>query len=159
MELQTSHDLVIALKKAKKEKEYTLPRIEEEILRTGYSVSMTTLKRVFKEGSEDTFFSVEHTLVPIARVLLDCEDVPTPEGSPYSADIELLKAELRVQVERNESLLQRIEILESRINFMQDQIAKKDGRMDRKDAIIEDKDKIIKEKDAEIKELMKRLLP
>lgn len=136
MEFQSSHDLIIALKKAKQESEYTIPRIEEEILRNGGSVSTSTLKRVFKEGSEDVFFNVEHTLIPIANVLLASEDLPTPDNSPYSAEIELLKAEIRVQAEKNESLRERNEILESRVNFLIEQIEKKDRRMDEKDEII-----------------------
>lgn len=136
MELQGSHDLILALKKAKKESEYTLPRLEEEILRNGESVSQTTLKRVFREGSEDTFFNLEHTLIPIAKVLLDGKDLPTPKDSPYTAEIELLKAELRVQVERCESLRERNDILESRVNFLIEQIEKKDRRMDEKDETI-----------------------
>lgn len=136
MDFQSSRDLIIALKKAKKEREYTIPRLEEEILRNGGSVSQTTLKRVFKDGSEDVYFNVEHTLIPIASVLLDGKDLPTPEDSPYSVEIELLKAELRVQVEKNESLRERNEILESRVNFLIEQIEKKDRRMDEKDEII-----------------------
>lgn len=136
MEFQSSHDLIIALKKAKKESEYTIPRLEEEILRNGGSVSTSTLKRVFKDGSEDVFFNVEHTLIPIANVLLDREDLPTPEDSPYSVEIELLKAEIRVQAEKCESLRERNEILESRVTFLLEQIEKKDRRMDEKDEII-----------------------
>lgn len=136
MEFQSSHDLIIALKKAKRESEYTLPRLEEEILRNGASVSQTTLKRVFRKGSEDVFFNFEHTLMPIAAVLLSVKDLPTPKDSPYSGEIELLKAELRVQVEKIESLRERNEILESRVNFLIEQIEKKDRRMDEKDEII-----------------------
>lgn len=138
MNFQNTHDLIVALKKAKNESEYTLPRIEEEIRRRGKSVSTSTLKRVFKDGSEDsgTDFSMEYTLLPIAEILLPSIEVPTPENSPCSIEIELLKAELRVQVEKNESLRERNEILESRITFLLEQIEKKDRRMDQKDELI-----------------------
>ena len=138
MNFQNTHDLIVALKKAKNESEYTLPRIEEEIRRRGKSVSTSTLKRVFKDGSEDsgTDFSMEYTLLPIAEILLPSIEVPTPENSPCSIEIELLKAELRVQVEKNESLRERNEILESRITFLLEQIEKKDRRMDEKDELI-----------------------
>ena len=138
MELQNSHDLIIALKQAKKDFEYTIPRIEEEILKRGKSVSPSTLKRVFKENSENSSasFNMDHTLLPIAEVLLPPEEVPIPENSPYSVELELLKAELRVQVERVESLIERNEILESRVSFLLEQIEKKDRRMDEKDDII-----------------------
>ena len=147
MELHKSRDLIIALKKAKAELEYTLPRIEEEIRKRGKSVSLSTLKRVFKEGSEDesaASFSFEHTLLPIAEVLLDAEEIPTPEGSPYSLEIELLKADLRVQEERVESLLARNKILEDRVTFMQTQIERKDRRIDEREDIIR---KVMAERD------------
>lgn len=138
MELREPKDLILACKKAKAELEYTLPRIEEEILKHGKSVSPSTLKRVFKDGSEENAgsFSFDHTLRPIAEVLLQAAEVPTPEGSPYSVEIELLKAELRVQTERAESLLDRNEILEKRVDFLLTQIEKKDRRMDEKDEMI-----------------------
>ena len=152
MELQRSKDLIISLKKAKADMEYTLPRIEDEIQKHGKSVSMSTLKRVFKDGSEDcaSGFSFEHTLLPIAEVLLNAEDIPTPDGTPYSAEIEMLKAELRVQIERVESLLARNQILEDRVTFMQTQIERKDRRMDEREEIIR---KVMAERD----ELRKRL--
>lgn len=152
MELQRSRDLIIAMKKAKSDSEYTLPRIEEEIRRRGNSVSISSLKRVFREGSEDNAagFSFEHTLLPIAEVLLDAEDVPTPAGTPYSIEIELLKAELRVQAERVESLIARNQILEDRVTFMQTQIERKDRRMDEREEVIR---KVMAERDA----LRKRL--
>lgn len=146
MDFQSSHDLIVALKKAKMESEYTIPRIEEEIRRHGKSVSISSLKRVFKDGSEDsnTSFSVEYTLLPIAEVLLPPEDLPVPEGSPYSLEIEMLKAELRVQIERVESLIARNKILEDRVTFMQTQIERKDRRMDEKDEMIR---KVMAERD------------
>lgn len=147
MELKKARDLIIALKKSKAELEYTIPRIEEEIRRHGKSVSISTLKRVFKEGSEDEnadSFSYEHTLLPIAEVLLDAEDIPTAEGSPYSLEIELLKADLRVQEERVESLLARNKILEDRVTFMQAQIERKDRRIDEREDIIR---KVMAERD------------
>ena len=138
MEFTSTRDLIIALKKAKKESEYTIPRIEEEIRRRGKSVSQSTLKRVFKEGSEDlgAGFSIDHTLIPIAEVLLPIEDVPELEDSEFSVELELLRAELRVQTERIESLQARNTHLENRITFLLEQIEKKDRRMDEKDAII-----------------------
>jgi len=152
MELARSRELITELKKKKSELEYTLPRIEEDIRKNGKSVSLSTLKRVFKDGSEDNSagFSFEHTLLPIAEILLDAENIPTPEGSPYSLEIEMLKAELRVQVERVESLIARNELLEDRVTFLLSQIERKDRRMDEREEIIR---KVMAERD----ELRKRL--
>lgn len=147
MEYQRTRDLIIALKEAKRDLEYTLPRIEEELLRRGKSVSPSTLKRVFKEGSEDSGagFNVEHTLMPLAELLLEKEDIAVPADAPCSIEIELMKAELRVQTERVESLLARNKLLEDRVTFMQTQIERKDRRIDEREDIIR---KVMAERDA-----------
>ena len=82
--------------------------------------------------------------MPIAEVLLDAENIPTPDGSPYSLEIELLKAELRVQVERVESLEARNKLLEDRVTFLLQQIERKDRRMDEREEIIR---KVMSERD------------
>ena len=152
MEFQSSRDLIIALKKAKKEGEYTIPRIEEELLRRGKSVSPSTLKRVFKKGSEDSgvSFSIDHTLLPIAEVIMPTEELPAVGDSEWSVELELLRAELRVQVERVESLEKRNELLDARVTFLLSQIERKDRRIDEREDIIR---KVMAERD----ELRKRL--
>ena len=138
MELQTQRELILQLKKAKDERQYTIQRLLEEILINGDSVSEASLKRVFKPGSEDESktFNMEHTLLPIAKILLKPEEAPVPLDSPYASEIVLLKAELRVQAETVESLRSRNELLENRVTFLLEQIEKKDRRMDEKDEII-----------------------
>ena len=89
-------------------------------------------------------------MLPIAKVLLRPEHTPTPEGSPYAGEIVLLKAELRVQAERVESLRDRNAILENRVDFMQHQIEIKDRRLDEREEIIR---KVMAERD----ELRKRV--
>lgn len=138
MELTRSQELIRHLKEAKKSGEITYPRIIERLEKNGKFVSLTTLRRVFAEGSEAGAgsFSYENTLMPLAEVLLNKEDVPTDKNSPYAAEIDGLKAVIHVQNEEIARLHEIKEHLEARVTFLLEQIEKKDRRMDEKDEII-----------------------
>ena len=138
MEHTKSQELIRQLKEAKARNEITYPRIMERMEKNGKFVSLTTLRRVFADGSELNAggFNYENTLLPIAEVLLNAEDVPTMEASPYAKEIDGLKAVIHVQNEEIARLHDLKEHLESRVTFLLEQIEKKDRRMDEKDEII-----------------------
>lgn len=138
MELTKAQELIRQMKIIKESNEITYPRIIERMEKNGKVVSLTTLRRVFSEGSEANAanFSYENTLMPIAEVLLNVEDVPTPEDAPNSQQIEALKAVVHCQNEEIARLHELKEHLEDRISFLLEQIEKKDRRMDEKDEII-----------------------
>lgn len=138
MELTKSQELIRQLKEIKESNEITFPRIMERMERNGKVVSLTTLRRVFADGSEANAnnFSYENTLLPIAEVLLNVEDLPTPASSPYAAEIDGLKSVIHVQNEEIARLHELKEHLENRITFLLEQIEKKDRRMDEKDETI-----------------------
>lgn len=138
MEYTKSQELVRQLKEAKARKEFTYPRIMEHLEKNGKYVSLTTLRRVFADGAENNAesFNYESTLLPIAEVLLNAEDVPTAESSPYAKEIDGLKAVIHVQNEEIARLHDIKEHLENRITFLLSQIELKDKRMDEKDEII-----------------------
>ena len=128
--------------------EYLLTECVRQRKKNGKYVSLTTLRRVFADGSElnANNFNYESTLLPIAEVLLEAEDVPTPIDSPYAKEIDALKAVIHVQVEEIARLHDIKEHLESRIAFLLEQIERKDRRMDEKDEIIRKlMDKCLKE--------------
>ena len=135
MEHTPAQELVRQLKEAKKQKEFTYPRILERLEQNGKFVSLTTLRRVFADGSDGSNFNYETTLLPIAEVLLDPEDVPTEDG-PYAKEIDALKSVIHVQNEEIARLHELKEHLEDRVAFLLEQIDKKDRRMDEKDEII-----------------------
>ncbi len=137
MEHTPAQELIRQLKDAKARREYTYPRIMEHMEKNGKFVSLTTLRRVFADGSESSAdsFSYENTLMPIAEVLLEAEDVPTEDG-PYAKEIDSLKAVIHVQNEELARMHELKEHLESRITFLLEQIERKDRRMDEKDEII-----------------------
>ena len=138
MELTAKQELIRKLKETKQKNEITYPRILDRMEKNGKYVSLTTLRRVFADGSEinANSFNYETTLLPIAEVLLQAEDVPTPVESPYAVEIDGLKAVIHVQNEEIARLHEMKEHLESRISFLLEQIDKKDRRMDEKDEII-----------------------
>lgn len=139
MEHTRAAELIKQLKEAKTRGEVTYPRIMERMEKNGKFVSLSTLRRVFADGAELNAgsFSYEHTLIPIAEALLDVEDVPTPENSPYAKEIDALKAVIHVQNEEIARMHDIKEHLEARVTFLLEQIEKKDRRMDEKDAIIQ----------------------
>lgn len=109
----------------------------EQLEKNGHYVSLTTLRRVFAEGSErNDSFNYESTLLPLSEVLLSAEDIPTPDDSPYAKEIDGLKSVIHVQNEEIARLHELKEHLEDRITFLLEQIEKKDRRMDEKDEII-----------------------
>lgn len=138
MEHTKAQELIRQLKEVKERNEITYPRILERMEKNGKFVSLTTLRRVFAAGSENSAdsFNYENTLLPIAEVLLNVEDVPTMPDSPYAQEIDGLKAVIHVQNEEIARLHEMKEHLERRITFLLDQIEIKDRRMDEKDSII-----------------------
>lgn len=139
MELTRSQELIKQLKEIKETHEITYPRIIERMEKNGKYVSLTTLRRVFAEGSEANAnnFNYESTLLPIAEALLNVEDMPTQSNSPYAKEIDGLKAVIHVQNEEIARLHELKEHLEDRITFLLEQIEKKDRRMDEKEDTIQ----------------------
>lgn len=138
MELSTKQELIRNLKDAKIDGEFTYQRIIEKMALNGDYISISTLKRVFKKDAEKTAesFNLENTLMPIAKVLLKIEDVPTDPSLPCAPEIEKLKSVIHAQNEEIERLHELQDHLESRIEFLISQIELKDRRMDEKDEII-----------------------
>ena len=147
MELHSQRELILALKEEKEKQKYTITKLYDEILLNGDYVSETTLKRVFRPGSEDDLktFNQDNTLLPIAKILLPKKDDNSEENSHDSNEVILLRMELRVQAERVQSLLDRNEILEKRVDFMQSQIMIKDRRLDEREEVCR---KVMAERDA-----------
>ena len=138
MEFTNKAELIQKLKEAKKRDEITYPRILDRMEANGKFVSLTTLRRVFADGSESNAasFNLENTLMPIAEAILNVEDVPTEDSAPHAKEIDALKAVIHTQNEEIVKLHDLNELLEKRVLFLIDQIAIKDRRMDEKDEII-----------------------
>lgn len=139
VEYTKSQELISRLKEVKRNNEITYPRIMDRMEKNGKFVSLTTLRRVFADGSEQNAgsFSYENTLLPIAEALLNAEDRPTKPDDPHAKEIDALKSVIHVQNEEIARLHELKEHLDARITFLLEQIEKKDRRMDEKDEMIQ----------------------
>lgn len=118
--------LIVALKNAKAEKEITYPRLIDMLEANKTPVSLTTLRRVFAEGSEkNDSFNYVSTLQPLEKILL-ADDIPEPETNPYAKELEGYKAVIHAQNEELVRVYQLLDHLEDRVSFLVDQCKTKD---------------------------------
>ena len=131
-------DIITSLKKVREENGLSYQRIVDLVEENGDYVSISTVRRVFEEGSEAYGFQYENTLKPIAAAVLglygSSEDVTPDEADTMKAIIDYKSeriADLQERLKRAEESYKR------RIEFLKSQIALKDERIDRRDALIE----------------------
>ena len=155
--MKITQDLVSKLKAVKTEKNLSLSNILDMLDQNGYFVSKTTLSRVFAEDSETEMFKPD-TLLPIARVLLDTENLEDTD----TTDEKAMKLLLQYKSKRIEELEQQLEQLKASldhekvryhekldaerekhqrsIDFLKGQIELKDRRYDGLLAAVKEKD-------------------
>lgn len=153
-EMVKSKEVILALKKVKKEKSLSLDKIQKLMEENDPStaVSKTTLSRVFSKGSEDLLFRYETTLRPIANALLDIENIETyddPDTQAYksilklkmsviennSRQIEELKEQIKTitmkeENKYHESLARELAKFQQTLDLAMEQISLKDKRID-----------------------------
>lgn len=123
-----THDLILRLKEIRTEKGLTLQEISDKLDEAGCHVGITSIKKVFSEGSEDLGFRYHDTIEPIAKVLLDLyDDQGDAEAVALKADL-AVKDELISRLERE--LTECREEHARRTEFLLRQIELKDGRID-----------------------------
>lgn len=130
--------IISSLKKVREEEGLSYQRIVELVEKNGGSVSLSTVKRVFEDGSEAFGWQYENTLKPIADAVLGVygpsEPASADEADALKAVIDYKSekvADLTAQLARTEESYRR------RLDFLREQIALKDARIDRRDAMIE----------------------
>lgn len=146
--MNKTRDLIIKLKAVKEEKGLSINKIVDLIEENGDFISRSSIQRVFADGSEDSSFRYEETIRPIAKALLDIENIEDND----SLDTATLKALLKYKIQRIEDLENQLEHLqaaldneklkrhekiddiraeyEKKIDFLKEQIELKDKRMD-----------------------------
>ena len=146
--MTNTKDIILKLKEVKEEKGLSYGDILDLMEKNGDFISKSTLSRLFAEGSEDETFNYEGTIRPVAKALLDIEDIEAGD----TTDTKAMKSLLKYKIERIEELERQIEDLklslaeekvkyhekldiereQSRrsIEFLKDQISLKDKRMD-----------------------------
>lgn len=118
--------IIQALKQAKAEWEITYPRLMDMLEANNTPISLTTLRRVFAEGSErNDSFNYSTTIAPLEAILLR-DDIPEPENNPYAKELEGFKAVIHSQNEELVRLYKLVDHLEDRVNFLVDQCKTKD---------------------------------
>lgn len=136
------------LKKAKAEKNLTIPKIMELLDARGAYVSESTVKRVFSEGSEEVNFKYQDSIAPLADVLLDLYN-----DSSNIDDIDALRQIVREKNKLIEALMVRIEDMkqaaidtkaahERGVEHLKGQIKKLNERLDFREQCIERKDEL-----------------
>lgn len=123
-----TRELILRLKEIRAEKGLTLQEISDRIDEAGCHVGITSIKKVFSEGSEDFGFRYHDTLEPIEKVLLDLyDDADDVEAAALKADL-AVKDELISRLERE--LTEYREEHARRTEFLLRQIELKDQRID-----------------------------
>lgn len=80
-----TRELILRLKQAKAARGLSCGRIHAMVEEAGGGISLSTVKRVFADGSEDWAFRADDTLRPIADVLLAEEPQPEMSGGERAA--------------------------------------------------------------------------
>lgn len=149
-------EIVLKLKAVKEKDHLSISDIMERLEESGSSLAESTVRRVFRDNSEnDLGFTYAKVLKPIADVMLD-EELETANDPALFEKNEALHAIVREKNREIEALQEKIETLENRIEEIRqqhedsrtvfenridrlwDQIHLKDKRMDEKDVIIRD---------------------
>lgn len=119
--------LIQDLKRAKTEKEITYPRLIDMLEANETAISLTTLRRVFADGSEkNDSFNYASTLQPLEKILLSSDEIMEPENNPYAKEIDGYKAVIHTQNEELVRVYQLLDHLEDRVSFLVEQCKTKD---------------------------------
>ena len=146
--MTNTKDIILKLKKVREEKKLSYTDILSLMEKNNDFLSKSTLSRVFAEGSENVSFKYEETIRPIAKAILDIENIEDDD----TTDVQALKTLLRYKIKRIEELERQVSQLtasldhekvrsheklekereQSRrsIDFLKEQISLKDKRMD-----------------------------
>ena len=161
--MTNTKDLIIKLKEVREEKNYSYNDIMSLMEKNGDYLAKSTLSRVFADGSEEMSFRYEETIRPIAKALLDIENIEDDDDM----DIRAMKSLLKYKIQRIEELEQKIKELETAldkqkikanekmdkeraqwnrsIEFLKEQVAYKDKRMDLLLGAVQEKDRLHRE--------------
>lgn len=140
--LKRKKELILQLKQYREEHGLSCQRIVDIVCEYAESnntddyVSLSTVKRIFRDGSEnDDSFNYDLTIRPIASALLGADSI-----APKAHDKELSMSLLRYKNERIQHLEQQLEDerrqTEKRIEFLTSQISIKDRYLQEKDRLI-----------------------
>lgn len=105
--MTNSKDVILQLKEVREEKGLSFNDIIRLIEENGDYISKSTISRVFADGSEESSFRYEETIRPIAKALLDIENIEDDD----TQDTKAMKSLLKYKIERIEELEKKIDDL------------------------------------------------
>lgn len=159
--VKQTRQVILQLKQVREDKGYSLQKILDMTLEAGGNISMTTVRRVFAEGSEDQNFRYEDTIQPIASALLAVEAVSAPLETEADAELQALRSlvrlknviieEMSVDAEKvrereneiKEDAQKKIDYLKGQISFKEERIRQQDKLLDERRDFLYRKDRII----------------
>ena len=150
--MTNTREVIITLKEVRKEKNLSFDKILDLMKENGDFLSKSTLSRVFADGSEDKTFRYDDTIRPIAKALLDIENLEKDDDidtQAYKAILKLkkdllfeyekqiadLKEEikevaLREKTKYHEKMEKETELFQKNLAFLNHQVELKDHRID-----------------------------
>lgn len=128
--LLSTPELIKKLKEIKEKQHLSPQRIAEMVDAAGYSVSLSSIRKVFSDGSENENFRFHDTLQPISRVLLGIY------GDEHGdLEVDGLRAAIHVKDEAIDRLERELAEVQAdarrRIDYLKKQNELKDQNIDR----------------------------
>lgn len=147
--MTNTKDIILRLKEVREAKGLSYGDILNLIEKNGdYPIAKSTLSRVFAEGSEEGTFNYEGTILPIAKALLDIEEIEEDDNVDVQAMKSMIQhnermikglehqiTELKLlldqeKISAHEKLDKEREQFNKSIEFLKEQVSLKDKRMD-----------------------------
>lgn len=146
--MPNTKQIILKLKEVREERNLSYDKIVSMIEENGDFLSKSSVSRVFKDGSEDNSFNYKTTIRPIAKVLLDMENIEEYDSPELQAMKIIMKAkmdrileleeqvhDLKTQISDNKTKYQdKLEAsqdsFQRSLDFLKNQIELKDKRID-----------------------------
>lgn len=166
---ERNRQIILRLKEIKQRRNLTNSQIETLTIEKGNAVSLTTIKRVFAEGSEDDAgrFNYNLTLRPLITAMDELPEEPviiSSASTEQEKQIATLQNILQIKNIDLENMGREIESLKQQlvkaeadrqrqVDFLKDQIDFKESQMETKDKQLDERADYLRMKDAEIEDL------
>lgn len=147
---EKTRQIILKLKEVKYERNLSDPQIHRMVTDKGFNVSLSSVVRVFKEGSEDQGFRYEDTIQPIAITLLETDEPPKEVSGVEETQAEALRQLVQL---KNSIIAEK----DDTIAYLKEQLAAKEDRLHKQDTLLAERREFIYDKDRTIAELRKEV--
>lgn len=105
-------EVIAQLKQIRAERGLSFQRIVELVEESGGSISISTVRKIFSDGSEDRLYRYEDTIKPLVIALLDFnKSAGAAEGSPSPHEMDALREVVLLKEQINQTLQAEIQRL------------------------------------------------